>query len=288
MAFGYTLLTPILGASLIFAWPRAVVTPNELMYSGRDGGASSCTQLTLDQAKGLPGWPQIVQYAKDTYGDDGLKYVLNPPEYPNTPAIVCVDQQPISISMQAAPSCSTGTDTITGTINGTTGSVSLSHIEGYTSAGTWSITQSSSLAVGLSFTASVGIPDVMTASTGVTTTATFTNAVSTGFTTTVNSETVLVSTINVGNGQNCTGTLTTTTCTGSGTGTVQYIASGSVWFYYDKKRAPKSDPNGAAHYKYGTTLESVLDVNDRSSSMKFMGFMQMDSNTHFSDYCVPL
>jgi hypothetical protein len=64
---------------------------------------------------------------------------------------------------------------------------------------------------------------------------------------------VLVSTINVGDGQNCTRAvgilnpfyesytdifvlqLTTTTCTGSGTGTVQYIASGSVWFYYDKK-----------------------------------------------------
>ena len=35
----------------------------------------------------VPGWPQIVQYAKNTYGDDGLRYVFNTADVRSTPII---------------------------------------------------------------------------------------------------------------------------------------------------------------------------------------------------------
>lgn len=35
----------------------------------------------------VPGWPQIVQYAKNTYGDDGLRYVFNTGDIRSTPII---------------------------------------------------------------------------------------------------------------------------------------------------------------------------------------------------------
>jgi len=38
----------------------------------------------------VPGWPQIVEYAKNTYGDDGLTYKLNPEEV-STPIIKSQD-----------------------------------------------------------------------------------------------------------------------------------------------------------------------------------------------------
>ncbi|EDR02782.1 uncharacterized protein LACBIDRAFT_308032 [Laccaria bicolor S238N-H82] len=153
MAFGNTLLALILGACLISALPGTVVTPNELLYSARDGGIKL---LTVDAGSGksmyahtlscycyyfrrqldtflVPGWPQIVQYAKDTYGDDGLTYKVNPPGQPDYQAVVCTDQeQLLLISMQGASSCSTRNDTVAGSITGTTGSVTLSHIDTYT------------------------------------------------------------------------------------------------------------------------------------------------------------
>ncbi|KIJ96390.1 hypothetical protein K443DRAFT_682344 [Laccaria amethystina LaAM-08-1] len=97
--------------------------------------------------------------------------------HPDAPAVVCVDQQPISISTQAAPSCSTEP--------------------------------------------------------------------------TVNSETVIDSSVNVGDGQKCTRTLRRN---GSGTRRVYVIEA--VWFYYSHKRVPKSDPKGR-DYQDGITPEST-------------------------------
>lgn len=253
-------------------------------------GASSCSQLTLAQAKALPGWPQIVQYAKDTYGDDGLTYKVNPPGQPDYQAVVCTDQeQLLLISMQGASSCSTRNDTVAGSITGTTGSVTLSHIDTYSGSGTWTITESSSLAIGSSLTVQLGIPIEMSVSTGVTTTGTFENKVSKSFQTKIDSQRGIDSTFNVGANENCTATLLTTTCTGSGAGAVHYNASGWVWLYYDEKKRPKSQPKAEGHYQWAVRLESVIkDVNDRSSNIQFTGYMGIDSHAVFKASCVPI
>jgi len=249
-------------------------------------GASSCTPLTLDQVKALPGWSKIQQYAKDTYGDGGVNIVVNPPEYPNAPATVCLQDGPLPVKLQGTPSCTSNTGEIGGTITGTTGSYQLSFQEGYTNTATWTVTQESSLAVGATLSATIGIPDIVDIEASVTTTATLTNSLSKSFSTSVNNQQTQTVSVNTVDGKPCKGSMTTKTCNVQGTGSASYVASGSVWFNYDDARPPISDPNGGKHYKYAVDIASVLtNINDRSSSMTFSGAMQIASKTNFNAKC---
>jgi len=249
-------------------------------------GASSCTPLTLDQVKALPGWSKIQQYATDTYGDGGVNIVVNPPEYPNAPATVCLQDGPIPVKLQGTPSCTSNDGEIGGTITGTTGSYQLSFQQGYSNTATWTVTQESSLAVGATLTATIGIPEVDSVSASVTTTATLTNSLSKSFSTTVDNQQTQTVSVNTVDGKPCKGTMTTKTCNVQGTGSASYVASGSVWFNYDDARPPKSDPNGGKHYKYAVDIATVLtNINDRSSSMTFTGAMQISSKTNFNAKC---
>jgi len=249
-------------------------------------GASACTPLTMDQLKTLPGWAKIQQYAKDTYGDGGVNIVLNPPEYLNAPATVCLQDGPIPIQLQGTPNCTSNTGKIGGTISGTTGQYMLSFTEGYSNEATWTVTQESSLALGVEVSATVGIPEVASVSTSVTTTTTLTNSLSKSFTTTVNNQQSQSMTMNTVDGKPCFGTMTTKTCNVQGTGSARYVASGSVWFNYDDSRPPKSDPKGGAHFKYAVDIATALpNIDDRSSSMTFSGAMQIASKTDANAKC---
>jgi len=249
-------------------------------------GASSCTPLTLEQAKALPGWSKIQQYATDTYGDGGVNIVVNPPEYPNAPATVCMQDGPIPVKLQGTPSCTSNDGEIGGKITGTTGSYQLSFQQGYSNSATWTVTQESSLAVGVELSATIGIPEVADVSTSISTTTTLTNSLSKSFTTTVDNQQTQTMSVNTVDGKPCKGTMTTKTCNVQGTGSARYVASGSVWFNYDDARPPKSDPNGGKHYKYAVDIASVLtNIDDRSSSMTFSGAMQISSKTNFNAKC---
>lgn len=249
-------------------------------------GASSCTPLTLEQVKALPGWSKIQQYATNTYGDGGVNIVVNPPEYPNAPATVCLQDGPIPIKLQGPPSCTTNSGEIGGTITGTTGSYQLSFQQGYSNSATWTVTQESSLAVGVTVSATIGIPEVADVSTSITATTTLTNSLSKSFTTTVDNQQTQTMSVNTVDGKPCKGTMTTKTCNAQGTGSARYVASGYVWFNYDDARPPKSDPNGGKHFKYAVDIASVLtNIDDRSSSMTFSGAMQITSKTNFNAKC---
>jgi hypothetical protein len=248
--------------------------------------ASSCTPLTLAQVKTLPGWSKIQQYATNTYGDGGVNIVLNPPEYPNAPATVCLQDGPIPVNVQGTPSCTSNSAKIGGKISGTTGSYQLSFQEGNSNSATWTVTQESSLAVGVTLSATIGIPEVADVSTSVSTTTTLTNSLSKSFTTTVDNEQTQTMSLNTVDGKPCVGSMTTKTCNVKGTGSARYVASGSVWFNYDDARPPKNDPKGGKHYKYAVDIASVLtNINDRSSSMTFSGAMQISSKTNSNAKC---
>jgi len=265
---------------------------HEDVYYRRDSsfiyarGTSSCTPLTLDQAKLLPGWSKIQQYATNTYGDGGVNIVVNPPEYPNAPATICLQDGPIPITVQGTPSCTSSTGNIAGTITGTTGTMSLSAQQGLSNTATWTVTQESSLAVGVSLSATFGLPAVDSVTASVTTTATITNSLSKSFSTTVDNEQTQSLTVNIPEGKNCVGVLTTKSCNLQGTGAARFVASGSVWFNYDDARVAKNAPNGGSHYKYAVDIASVLtNIDDRSSSMTFSGAMQVSSKTNFGSKC---
>jgi hypothetical protein len=249
-------------------------------------GTSSCNPLTVEQVKKLPGWSKIQQYAKDTYGDGGVNIVVNPPEYPQAPATVCMQDEPIPIQLQGTPRCTSTKGDIQGTITGATGSFQLSFQQGYSNTATWTVTQESSLAAGVELSATIGIPEVAEVTASISTTATLTNSLSKSFTTTIDNQQTQTMQVDTKDGKPCKGTMVTKTCNVQGTGSARYVATGSVWFNYEDPRPPKSDPNGDKHYKYAVDIASVLtNIDDRSSSLSFSGAMEITSKTDFNADC---
>lgn len=248
--------------------------------------ASSCTQLTLAQVKALPGWSKIQQYAKNTYGDGGVNIVVNPPQYPQSGATVCIQSGPIPIKLQGTPTCATGTIHAGGNVKNTQGSVTLTNTAGFSNTASWTVTTESSLAVGVELSATIGIPAIDSVTATATTTTTITNSLSKSFSTTVTADQSASLTYATVNGKKCTGSMTTRTCNVQGTGVASYVASGYVWFNYDSARVAKNDPKGGKHYKYAVDIASVLtNINDRSSSMTFSGTINAASNTNYKGSC---
>lgn len=290
MIFIYILSTFVSGLQLASALPYTRTaghvsrSTHEYMYP-RDNSTSSCTPLTLDQAKALPGWSKIEQYAKDTYGGGSLNYVVNPKDYPDSPATICLESS-VPVTIQGGPACTDSTSTLQGTMDGTTGTMSSTQQTGYSNTGTWSVTQESSLAVGATVSATVGIPGIDGVEASVSTTATLTNSLSKSFETNVNAMSSQTVTAQFTSGQKCSSTMKTQTCSVNGQGSARFVASGFVWFNYDDQRAPIADPKGGQHYKYSVDIASVLkNIDDRSSIMKFSGSMQVTSHTDFAAKC---
>ncbi|KDR71976.1 hypothetical protein GALMADRAFT_159089 [Galerina marginata CBS 339.88] len=265
---------------------------HEDSYYRRDGPSiyarsSNCSPLTLDQVKALPGWPKIQKYASDTYGDGSVNIVVNPPEYLDSPAIVCMQDGVVPINMQGKPICTTGSTEMIGGMDGTSGKHKLDLEQSYSNTGSWTVTKESSLTVGTSLSISVGIPDIgLGIAAGVTTSTTVTNSLTNSFSTTVGDKSSQTIEYEVKDGQTCTGSIVTKSCHVQGTGSAALVASGAVWFNYDDSRPPKNDPNGGSHFKYAVDIASVLtDINDRSSPLTFAGSMQLSSKSHSEVHC---
>ncbi|KDR65679.1 hypothetical protein GALMADRAFT_273898 [Galerina marginata CBS 339.88] len=121
MTFKYLVLCLLSGARLASALPASKIagsadikhvikhTHEDSYYHGDLASiyprASGCSPLTLEQLKQLPGWSKIQQYAPDTYGGGGVNIVVNPSEYPDRPAVVCLKAGVVPIQVQGAPSC---------------------------------------------------------------------------------------------------------------------------------------------------------------------------------------
>lgn len=299
--FQHSILLFLCGSQLVCALPASKIagsadikhvmrhTHEDSYYHGDSARiyarGSNCSPLTLDQLKGLPGWPKIEKYASDTYGDGGVNIVVNPPEYLDRPGIVCQDGV-VPIQVEGEPTCTSSTSHMNGKLDGTTGEHEIALEQSYSNTGSWSVTKESSLSLGTELSVSVEIPEIADVSASITTTSTFTNSLANSFSTTVNDVSKQTVKYEVADGQTCDGTITTKTCNVQGTGSAAFVASGYVWFNYDDSRPPKNDPNGGAHYKYAIDIASVLtDVNDRSSYMTFAGSMQLSSQTHSDVHC---
>jgi len=304
MIFQHFVLLVVTGSQLAFALPASKSAgsadikhvkqhTHEDSYYRRDSvliyaRGSNCSPLTLEQLKGLPGWPKIEKYASDTYGDGGVNIVVNPPEYLDSPAVVCSQDGVVQIQVEGEPTCSTSTNHMVGQIDGTEGEHELDLEQSYSNTGSWSVTQESSLSIGAELSISVGIPAIEEVSAKITTSTTFSNSLGKSFSTTVTEVSKQSVKYHVASGQKCDGTLTTKVCNIQGKGSTAFVASGYVWFNYEDSRPPKSDPNGSSHYKYAIDIASVLtDINDRSSTMSFSGSMATSSESHSDVICNP-
>ncbi|KAJ3501559.1 hypothetical protein NLJ89_g9282 [Agrocybe chaxingu] len=256
----------------------------------RRGGASSCTPMTLEQAEKIPGWGKIKQYATDKYGGGGVNIVVNPPEaslqrrswridadnasqYTNSPAIICAANEIVQVEM-------------TGQIKETDTDASLSSKQGYSNSGSWTVTETSSLAQSIGFSVQIGIPEVADISASSTTTVTIENSLASSFISSINNEVQQTITLKSTKGQKCTASLETKACTITGQGKVRFVASGWVWFNYEDKRAPvNGDPNDV-HYKWAVNIENALpNIDDRSSFLDFSGSMKTTSDSVYSGEC---
>ncbi|CAA7268232.1 unnamed protein product [Cyclocybe aegerita] len=238
----------------------------------RRGGVSSCTPMTKEQAEKIPGWGKIQQYAKDHYGDGGVNIAVNPPEaslqrrnwrinadnasqYTDSPAVICAANEVVQVEMTGSPSCQETKQDISGQIKQTDVDASLSSKQGYSTSGSWTVTETSSLAQSIGFSVQIGVPEVADISTA---TVTIENSLASSFTSSVNNEVQQTVTLKSTQGQRCTASLETKTCTNTGQGKVRFVGSGWVWFNYDDKRAPvNGDPNDT-HYKWAVNIEQAL------------------------------
>ncbi|ESK92616.1 hypothetical protein Moror_4329 [Moniliophthora roreri MCA 2997] len=137
-------------------------------------GAGTCTQLSADDAKKLPGWKVIENYANEKWGTGSRNITTNPPEYLDRPAYVCVDLDPIPVRRTDDPNCLAQNVEGQGIAVGTSGYMELEVSNGLTSQSSLIVTQTSiteesnTIGVQLGFGGAVNVYDEFTVSAEIT------------------------------------------------------------------------------------------------------------------------
>jgi len=242
----------------------------------RQGGG--CGLLTQNEASSLAGWSSITDYATSNWGGDWDSINVNPSQYPDSAAEVCVSGDVSQVTLDGTPACNTQTQTAGGSYTGASGTVSLSTNEGTTESTTITVTQQSTIGSQLQASTTIGIPDVANVTVQLQTTIQITNSVATATTAQTSDQTTQTVTLNAPANSTCTLTSQVTTCSVTGTGQIQYTARGWIWFYYGSQR------NG--HYQWAVSLESVItDPSQRSSYLQFQTQTSSTSNSQYQAVC---
>ncbi|KAJ7210655.1 hypothetical protein C8J57DRAFT_1257078 [Mycena rebaudengoi] len=161
------------------------------------------------------------------------------------------------MTLSGNPYCSTSSASTGGTIVGTSGTVTL-------------IT--SSLALGVTASASFRIPGIGEGSVETSVEATFTNSIGSSFETKTETDSVVENFI--------TGPrfrYSVESCNSSSKGEVTFIAAGWVWFNYNKKTK--------RHYKWAINLAEYTAESQRSSYTEFTGTIDAHSTSNYHGEC---
>ncbi|THU77409.1 hypothetical protein K435DRAFT_812482 [Dendrothele bispora CBS 962.96] len=218
---------------------------------------SMCADLSVDEAKTLPGWDTLTKYTDDNWGKKSRNIVTNPKEYLGMGAQVCIQSDTVQFSSDAQPDCQSQSFASDGKLSGTSGEVSIEVQTGFNLETTLTTTNATAeVSMGVEFT-----------NTNSKTTTTQYNGTSTGRLT-----------LKAPQGKTCNANLEMECCTLSGTGTVNYIASGWVWFNYNDKTD--------GHYKWAVSVDSTLtNIADRSSQMEVKGLVKSESHMAYNGTC---
>ncbi|KAH7100106.1 hypothetical protein BKA62DRAFT_658916 [Auriculariales sp. MPI-PUGE-AT-0066] len=243
----------------------------------RKRDAGSCVNMSSDDVQKLPGWEKIAQYARENWGDNWDSANANPDQYPDRGAILCVAGDVTPVTLDGEPSCKTQSQSTGGTIVGADGTVSLSANQGTSQTTQVTVTQGSSLAVGASVSAKVGIPEVAEITASMSSTVTFTNDLSTSNSfTSSNQQTQTVSLQNQA-GKSCSLTFDVQTCDLTGTGNVRMLGSGWMWFFYGSRK------NG--HYHWAASIDSILSEDERQTSIGFRTSTSTNTASKYNAVC---
>ncbi|KIK62770.1 hypothetical protein GYMLUDRAFT_242415 [Collybiopsis luxurians FD-317 M1] len=249
----------------------------EDLYQRRDDTASTCTNLTVDEAKTLSGWDAIVQYADDNWGTGSRSIVTNPSQYPGSPAEVCITNQAIEATLDGDPTCETNNVTTSGQLVGTNGTVAIAVAQGYTATAQFTVSTAATIGLSDTMSVSIKIPEVTDVSESITVSTSVTDTQTSSFSAAYSELTTVTVTMTAPAGKTCDAISSVTSCTLQATGEIQYIASGWIWFNYDDKTH--------GHYKWAASLEAILDETDRSSYATFRGSVVADTHASYQGTC---
>ncbi|KAF8903576.1 hypothetical protein CPB85DRAFT_1226443 [Mucidula mucida] len=240
--------------------------------------ASQCGDLSVDDAKKLPGWDAIEQYANDNWGDGSRKLETNPEDYLSQPAQFCVTDEVVELSFEGDPVCQTHTTSTEGKLVGTEGQVSIAVAQGFNTDTSYTVSQASTIGVSSTLGVQIGIPEVADVTESVTVSTEVTNELSSTLDVSYNDVSTVTITMTAPEGQTCTAEATVKTCNMQATGNIRYLATGWVWFNYDDKTE--------GHYKWAAHIDSILTKqDDRSTWAEFKGSMSSDTHAAYEGTC---
>ncbi|KAJ7280285.1 hypothetical protein C8J57DRAFT_122269 [Mycena rebaudengoi] len=239
--------------------------------------AGRCSSLTTSQLKTLAAWPIMEKKARELWGSGSYNLVTNPSEYPGNPATVCVTDNIVKMTLSGNPYCSTSSASTGGTIVGTSGTVTLTFKSSYGSTNSYSVSRTSSLALGVKASASFGIPGIGNGSVETSVEATFTNSIGSSFETKTDSAVEHSITLNAAPDSVCKLDYSIETCYQSSKGEVPFIATGWVWFNYNTQTH--------GHYKWALNLAGYTVESQRSSYTHFTGGINSHSTGNYHGKC---
>jgi len=249
-------------------------------YEDKRDTTGTCAPLSIDEAKQLPGFKLLEQYADQTWGTGSRKEVTNPDnaDQRGQGATACVSGEVVNVELSGNPTCISNQGETGASPSGTNGSIAVAVTQGFSNSGTWSVTSSSSIGVAVKVSATVKIPEILEIGGEVTTSAEFTNQIASGFSTTANQQVTNTATFAAPADKICKVTFDSKSCDVQGHGRVRYLAGGWVWFEYDDKVQD--------HFKWAVNIESIIsNIDDRSSFLEFTGSMKGSTDANFVAKC---
>jgi len=246
--------------------------------------ASPCSVLDIDDVQSLPGWPKLQQYAVDTWGAGDVVITVNPPNYRDKTATICV-VSPSRIVLSGGENCSIKRVVIAPKRKSRVIEVKF----GYKNIGKWNITSTSSAARAKVFRQRFQIPAIKQEHLHrISDSAEFVNAPNNGFTTVASNMTTKRTNLPSIEDQFCIGTILSRECLIPAHGRIQLVATGYIWFTYSTPRAPLAKPNGGKHRRYAIKLQDVLkNATERSTWIDYTGTMNSTMRTDYFSQCRP-
>jgi len=282
--FGFRVVFALIFADLVFSVPTTeILRRDSIEQQLTVKAARRCSILDEDDVRSLPGWPKVEKYVSDTWGEGSFTVKVNPSNYRDKPAAICI-VDPIHVKPSGQHKCmSKRVD-----IRPEKGTKTVDVEFGYRNTGHWNITRVSSAAhaelfLGHFKVAEMGFMNVRTIN-GL---GEFVNAPHNSFTTVASNMTYRKTQLSSLKDQFCTATIQQQVCRIPSAGRIQLAAAGYLWFTFETARSPVGNPNGGKHRRFAVKIEEVLDVPDRSVWIDYEGVMTATTRTDYFNECRP-
>ncbi|KAJ3918338.1 hypothetical protein F5877DRAFT_79097 [Lentinula edodes] len=235
--------------------------------------ATQCVPLESNMLKKLGGWEEMNKYADTHWSKKGRNVVTNDKHELDYQAELCT-AGPVQISYDGTPDCITNNASTAGVFDGTTGTVSIAVLQGFSATSMFTISSSTSIGLTSSFMTMLNFPDITGLMSQFSASATISNTATKSFTITQNEMVTSTILMAAPNGESCDATLSVRTCTIQGKGTLHLTVTdtSTIWFEYKDKVKDR--------YEAGN-----LKASDRSGYINFSGPIQVKTHAAYAGTC---